>query len=141
MINYVDFIYGDCDPSEGSCMPQLVIQVHPACKRNLASNTETDEGVSSSAPLTIRGVPAAMYDDGEMLEIYTGRVTVVIFGHLPGQMLGAADALQATTGVATSANADAVTSANAELVENLEPPVSGALEGTLTCTSAEAAES
>src|SRR5918995_4255462 len=92
MINYVDFIYGDCDPSEGSCMPPLVIQVHPACKRNLASNTENDEGVPSSAPLTIRGVPAAMFNDAETPEIYTGRVTVVIFGHLPGQMLRAAEA-------------------------------------------------
>lgn len=132
MMNYVDFIYGDCDASEGSCLPPLVIQVHPACKRNLTSNTEIEEGLTDSyAPLTIRGVPAAMYDDGQMLEIYTGRVTVVIYGHLPGQMLRAADALQAT-GADPSATAD---------LSDLDPPAPGALEGALNCTAAEAAES
>lgn len=122
--NFVGFLYGDCEPvSDGGCPLPLEIQVWPACERTLASYTMGGQPMAHDRT-TLRGVPAAIFDNGGRLELYTGRVTVVIFGMSKEQMERATDAL-------VPVNFDA------ETADDLPMPDAGALEGKLTCTSQE----
>lgn len=110
--NFVAFVYGDCEArDDGGCATPLEVQVWPACERNLASYALPHDD------LTVRGVPAARFPD--RLELYTGDVTVVIFGDRRRQT-AAAEALQPVNALAASG-------------ERLRPPVQGAVEGTLPC--------
>ena len=124
--NYVNFIYGTCDSraGEGGCAPPLTVQVWPACDRTLQDyDYNMPEGVPSREyeRMTIRGVPAARFSD--MLEIYTGSVTIVIFGDTPDLRAGAAENL-----ISANNLADAVSAG-----DSLPPPVPGAMEGELHC--------
>ena len=47
--------------------------------------------------LTVRGVPAAFFDQDSRLELYTGSVTVVLFGTGRNRLLSAAAALHGAT--------------------------------------------
>ncbi|MGH3031015.1 MAG: hypothetical protein ACRDNE_09680 [Gaiellaceae bacterium] len=69
---------------------------------------------------TVRGVPAAFFEEGGRLEVYTGEVTIVLFGQDRGQLLRAAAALRAENG---GVGPDA----------KLPAPAAGALEGKLEC--------
>jgi hypothetical protein len=86
----VDLIYGDCDPAP--CAPPLQIQIWPICERNpsLYRATPESDGPIPHATLTIRGVPAASYHGGTLLEVYTGDVAVAIFGERGQARRGAA---------------------------------------------------
>lgn len=124
--NYVEFIYGTCDPggSEGGCAPPLTIQVSPACDRTLQDYFYNTPDGGPSRPyelITVRGVPAAKFDD--MLEIYSGRVTIVVFGDTEELRLQAANGLSS----ANSRAGDVAPGAP------LPPPVAGAMEGKLAC--------
>jgi hypothetical protein len=89
--NYLDFIYGTCDASEGGCAPPLSIQVWAACERNpMSYGPEIQRG----GPLEIRGVPAYFFEDGHRLELSTGTATVVIFASSRESSLSAANALE-----------------------------------------------
>lgn len=120
--NFANFIYGDCKAeSDSGCAPPLQIQVWPACERTLSSYSLTPAG----DPLphddtTVRGVPAAFFEEGGRLEVYTGEVTIVLFGQDRGQLLRAAAALRAENG---GVGPDA----------KLPAPAAGALEGKLEC--------
>ena len=71
----------------------------------------------------VRGVPAAFFDDGTRLELYTGEVTVVLFGRSRKQLLNAADTLEgATSSVAAVSQS-----------EELPTPAPGVLDGKLDC--------
>jgi hypothetical protein len=87
---YVLFVYGSCTLSrfgEGGCNTPLQVQVVPISERYPALFS----GPSSCELLTVRGVPAAFF--GDMLDVYTGKVTVVIFGE-PEQIQRVAEALR-----------------------------------------------
>jgi len=120
--NYVNFIYGTCEPlSETGCSPPLTVQVWPACERTLA---DYRLGPDDNTPLpheakTIRGVPAA--DFGDRLELYTGDVTVVIFG-LSDVALRAAEELKPANELASTMKDG-----------GLPDPVAGATDGKLSC--------
>ncbi len=79
--NFVSFLYGECAAfSDVGCAPPLEVQIWPACERTIADYSLTPAG----DPLphekrVVRGVPAAVFEDGLRLKLYTGRVTVVIF--------------------------------------------------------------
>lgn len=89
--NYVDFVYGTCDSSEGGCAPPLSVQVWAACERNpMVYSPEAGE----EAPIEVRGVPAYFYEGGRRLELSTGTSTVVIFAADRGSALAAARALR-----------------------------------------------
>src|SRR5215216_1199803 len=94
--DYVGFVYGDCVArDENGCAPPLEVQVWPACVRSLADYTLTPVGAPLPHEATmVRGVPAALFEDGLRLELYTGNVTVVIFGLEQAQVLRAAAALR-----------------------------------------------
>ena len=78
--NYVSFVYGDCrpPPAEGGCAPPAEIQVWPAGSRSLGSYDAARGGPSPELK-RIRGSPAAFFDAGTRLEVYTAQVTVVVF--------------------------------------------------------------
>lgn len=118
---YVSFIYGECNASsETGCAPPGEVQVWPACRRN-PSLYKGPRSPISPAPeqTTVRGVPAASFEDGHRLEIQTGVSTVVIFGRSPEFALELAKALRGT-------NNDGQAGA-------LPPPHPGALDGSLPC--------
>jgi hypothetical protein len=68
----------------------------------------------------VRGVPAALFEGGHRLELYTGSVTVVIFGSNRGQLMRAANALKPVNRMASAGN-------------TLPSPVPGAIEGDVAC--------
>jgi hypothetical protein len=120
--DYVGFIYGDCVAlGEQGCPPPLEVQIWPACLRSLADYSLTPAGPPlEHEPTIVRGVPAAFFDQGLRLELYTGDVTVVVFGLERAQIQRAAAALRGVNAFASSA-------------PMLPPPVAGALAGTLRC--------
>jgi hypothetical protein len=120
--DYVAFIYGTCEATgETGCAPPGEVQVWPACRRNPSLYAGRRSPISPvGQPTTIRGVPAAFFEDGSRLEIQTGASTVVLFSSSPEFVLRLADALR---GVNVSAEAGAV----------LPAPVPGALDGSLGC--------
>lgn len=120
--NFLSYIYGDCAVPEGQehgCSLPLEVQNWPACERNRASYRlgPVDEPYPRVDD-TVRGVPAAWFDESTRLELYTGETTVVLFGESATQLRSAADALTSST---VGANT------------NLPAPAAGALSGQLAC--------
>jgi hypothetical protein len=96
------FIYGDCDPTgpkkdPGGCTAPLEVQSAPSCERNFRLYRNID-GPYPHRSLTVRGAPAASYDNGTILEIYTGRTTISIFGHRASLVRRAARRVYALSG-------------------------------------------
>jgi hypothetical protein len=123
--NFVSFRYGDCTPGPGEfgCPAPLEIQVWPACERNLSSYSLTPMGDPlPHERVTVRGAPAAFFEGGQRLEIYTGSVSVVLFGQSKAQLLRAAASLR-------GANASGRVMADGRL----PAAAAGALEGRLAC--------
>jgi hypothetical protein len=133
-VGYVSLKYGDCTPSsDAGCPAPLEIQVWRACLRTLADYqlTPDPDGAGPLEPdpyphekTEVRDVPAAYFEGGALLELYTGDVTVAIFGYERNQVLAAANALRPIT--------DAV-AADAPPTLPLPAPVAGALTGALPC--------
>jgi hypothetical protein len=122
--NFVGFRYGDCTPSsDAGCPAPLEIQIWPACERNFSSYTLTPAGDPlPNERLKVRGVPAAFFEEGQRLEVYTSSVSIVIFGAGKEQLLRAAGQLRGV-------NASAKVTAG----EDLPAMADGALEGRLSC--------
>ncbi len=76
-------VYGDCDlpvggTDPGGCAPPLELQIVPLLRRTpLLYGTDT-----ACKRFTFQGVPAATFGSGD-LEVYIGKVTVVIFSDWP----------------------------------------------------------
>jgi hypothetical protein len=97
--HYVSFVYGDCTASSDmGCAPPAEIQVWPACRRNLSLYEGSPSGVASVERITVRGVPAALFDDGTRLELETERSTVVVFAPSRARTLRIATALRSLDG-------------------------------------------
>jgi hypothetical protein len=126
--NVVQVSYGDCHAGdEQACSPPLTVQSWPACERNLSlyerySGPPGEDPVPHT-PLTVRGAPAASFDDGRRIEVYTGDATVVIFADENPQLgLAAANAL-------VGVHAGRLVNASA----TLPAPAAGAMAGRLSC--------
>ena len=84
--------YGDCAPGSGplhtgSCRPDLQVDTviyRPHCNRALGSQRN----------ILIRGVPATVFDGGDSVEVYTGRVAVDVYADTAAHALAAARALR-----------------------------------------------
>ena len=95
--DHVSFDYGDCEPkSDAGCPLPLSIEVYLACARN--GESYSGPGSKPTETLRIRGVPAAVYGEGDRLDLHTGDVTVVIHAADVGTMRRAADALRSVDG-------------------------------------------
>jgi hypothetical protein len=135
-MNSVSLVYGDCtDYTDGVCDPPLEIQIWPACERNQTSYEDDPEGnPPASVSLTVRGASARWYDNYARLEVYTGDVTVVIFGRVQQQMAEAAQAMMLTG----SANAMTTPDDNVYSASSgppLKPTNPGSLTGSLLCNA------
>jgi hypothetical protein len=124
--NHMNFIYGTCEATghEGGCPPPLSVQIWPACDRTLQDYYYNVPGGGPSRPyelVTVRSVPAARFSG--MLEIYSGTVTIVIFGASAAQQERAAENLVSANILAGNVSAD----------DPLPPPVPGAMKGKLRC--------
>ncbi len=120
--NYVSFIYGRCDAvDQTGCAPPGEVQIWPACLRNPASYAASRSPISPrSRPTSVRGAPAASFEDDHRLEIQTGTSTVVVFGQTP-------EFARALAGALRGVNNDVAVDVG------LPPPAAGALEGKLDC--------
>jgi hypothetical protein len=120
--NYVSFVYGECEArNEVGCAPPGEVQVWPACLRNPAVYVRNRSPVAPRpVPATVRGVPAAIFEDGHRLELQTGTSTVVVFGETPPFVRALAAGLRGVN-VAIAHGAP------------LPAPAPGALEGSLGC--------
>ncbi|MDQ3822458.1 MAG: hypothetical protein M3321_04365 [Actinomycetota bacterium] len=115
--NYVAFLYGDCIAlSHSGCPFPFEVQIWPACERYASVYPDWLPRTKTTA----RAVPAAFFEDGRRLELYTGSVTVVMFGANREQLLRAAARLEPANALARATTA-------------LPAPVPGALDGTVTC--------
>ena len=93
---FVSFVYGDCVAGDDAgCAPPAEIQVWPACRRNLGLYDDAHDRVAPAERISVRGVPALLFDDGTRLELETGRSTVVVFAGTRGRVLRIAAALRA----------------------------------------------
>jgi hypothetical protein len=126
--NHLGFNYGTCDvppEDEASCAYPIAIQSFPACERNLSLYQRYPAPDGQSYPYektAIRGVPAAIFDSGQRIEIYTGDATVVVWGTSAPTVARAAERLQGT-------HRGTVVPASKEL----PAPSAGALDGKLAC--------
>jgi hypothetical protein len=120
--NYVSFVYGECDATdETGCAPVAEVQVWPACRRNPSLYARGRSAIAPRPdPTSVRGAPAAFFDDGARLEIQTATSTVVVFGADRGAVSSIASALR---GVNTGVRAG----------QPFPRPAPGALDGTLSC--------
>jgi hypothetical protein len=126
-INKSVTFYGSCMPasSDGGCAPPLQIASWPACERNLALYEKYPAPDGTTEPYTrttIRGVPAAIFDGGQQIEVYTAATTIVIFSEEPRLTRAAASRLSGTHAGRLVRQTD-----------ELPAPVKGALAGDLAC--------
>lgn len=79
--DYMTFLYGSCESIGGTgCQVPLQVQVWNACERHRSSyQGPNGPAINADETLTIRGVPAAFYEDFTRLELYTGQATIVLF--------------------------------------------------------------
>lgn len=112
----VAFLYGLCQAiGDAGCAPPLEIQVWNACERYRGLYL-----IPPDDSLRIRGVPAAFYDGNTRLELYSGIVTVVLFGESRDQLVAAAQGLRGLNHqIGTAAD--------------LPAPAKGVTEGKLAC--------
>jgi hypothetical protein len=120
-------LYGRCDPApDAGCAPPLQVQSWPACERNLAlyEKYPGPEGVPAIEyrRTSLRGAPAAIFDGGRRIEVYTGDATIVVFAE-------SARLARASAGRLSGVHDGRAVGA----VEELPAPVDGALEGELAC--------
>jgi hypothetical protein len=118
--DFVSFVYGDCAArDDAGCAPPGEVQVWPACRRNLSLYDSPRPGTPVPERSVVRGVPAAFLDDGERLELQTGRSTVVVFGDSRARVLRMAAALRRLRERPSDGP--------------LPDPEPGAVDGTLPC--------
>jgi hypothetical protein len=118
---FVSFVYGDCAAGDDAgCAPPAEVQVWPSCRRNLDLYATADTSDSARERIVVRGVPAALFEDGTRLEVETGRATIVVFSTTRALVQRIARALRALDG---SVPAEAP----------LPPPARGERGGAIDC--------
>ncbi len=92
---FVSFVYGDCVAGDDAgCAPPAEIQIWPVCRRNLGLYDDASDRGALAERISLRGVPALLFDDGTRLELETGSSTVVVFAGTRGRVLRIAAALR-----------------------------------------------
>lgn len=94
--------YGTCDAGdESACAPPLQVQTWNACERNYdqyAAHPAPDGSVPAHQRARLRGVEAAIFDEGTRIELYGPKVTVVVFAPNPAAALDAVKRLRGEVG-------------------------------------------
>lgn len=119
-INSSTTLYGTCKPTsdDGGCPLPVAIESWPACERNLSLYARSVRYTRT----TVRGAPAARFEEGNLLEIYTGDATIAISGWTAELVATAARQLTGTHNGRPIIMAD-----------DLPAPARGALTGELRC--------
>lgn len=89
----VTYVYGEC--AWGSNLPPLEVQSSPLAEKHWT--LYNDDGLIGQYPFeekTIKGAPAASFDNGTTVEIYTGTTTITLYGDDPDLVLRAAEQLR-----------------------------------------------
>lgn len=141
----VTYLYGECPTlsaseieSEGGCLPPIEVQSTPLCEKHVGLYLDPELGAWEYESKTIKGVPAASFDGGRILEIYTGTTTITIYGDDALQVLRFADALR----LSVAENIPVLGQTLKSLVDGLEalplailpPPDESILAQTEPCT-------
>jgi hypothetical protein len=108
--------YGDCRPvgDSAGCMPPVQVQTWSACDRYYAQYAESpapDGSVIEHRRTRLRGVDAALFDEGRRIELYGGDVTVVIFAPDPDTAMSAVKEVRGQVGGRAVGTADPVPAA------------------------------
>lgn len=99
----VTYLYGSARPRPRARLARAFSATGVACRRlrcrarRCARSTRACTAIGSIAPrraTTIKDVPAASFDGGRILEIYTANTTITIYGDGPELVLRAAQALR-----------------------------------------------
>jgi hypothetical protein len=108
----VTYLYGECPREQGAaarvearaprwlptcvggCVPPLEVSSSPLCQKHVGLYLDPDVGAWEYESRSIKGVPAASFDGGRILEIYTANTTITIYGQDPELVLRAAVALR-----------------------------------------------
>ncbi len=132
-------LYGDCvvpDPvveyqQSPTCELPLEVQSWPTCMRNVSQYSQP----IVATPLVVRGAPALLFDEGRQLEIYTGNMTVVIYGQDRQVVQGAANQLVMVNEAAIRIGPEGPSSGWSLFFSLgiLPAPAPGAMTGTLPC--------
>jgi hypothetical protein len=98
-LNDVAYIYGDC-PNAGACVPPLQVISAPGCERPHSLYERYAGPPEAGGPVqhedtVLDGAKAAIFDDGQRIEIYTGDATVTVAGESAQLVREAAHALTA----------------------------------------------
>jgi hypothetical protein len=126
-INMSVTFYGSCEPagSDGGCAPPVQVQSWPSCEHNLALYEKypaADGTTEEYTRTTIRGVPAAIFEAGQRIELYTARSTLVVFAENKGLA-------RATANHLVGVHAGRLVRAT----EDLPAPAKGAMEDMIDC--------
>jgi hypothetical protein len=123
----IDFVYGICGlPGHGGhCIPQVDVKNEPACDDNyFLFRFGQPENRSLRTLTTLRGAPAVVIGGSDpRINIYTGDVTITLYGQDANQLQRAVNSLQPGPQSAGGATGSAT----------LPPPVPGAMNGRLRC--------
>lgn len=110
----VTYLYGECPREQGAraearaprwlstwlpmcvggCVPPLEVSSAPLCQKHVGLYLDPDVGAWEYESRTIKGVPAASFDGGRILEIYTATTTITIYGQEAELAFRAAAALR-----------------------------------------------
>jgi hypothetical protein len=124
-LNMVVTTYGDCvAKGDMGCAPPVQVQTWPACERNLALYElyPGPNGPVHFERTSLRGAPAAVFENGRRIEVYSGATTIVVFGANRGLARAAANQLAGVERGRVVNESD-----------DLPAPVDGAMAGKLEC--------
>jgi hypothetical protein len=84
--DYITYDYGDCDTSEGGCQPPIEVQSAALKERNVSAYNDPSV-LATYKKIRLRGVPAASFDHGKRIELYTGQTSVTVYGKEPKRVM------------------------------------------------------
>jgi len=134
-VNYVSYIYGDCEILEGEtgCQPPLEIQTWPACQRFFAKYSFRGKPLPHRYLPTPGGAKVVEFNFAldKRIEVYTEHSTVVIFATDRPRAVEAAEMLRLeASGEPPASNPQGLDSGPPD---RLKPPAQGSMEGNLSC--------
>ncbi|HEV2108493.1 MAG TPA: hypothetical protein VGR16_09555 [Thermomicrobiales bacterium] len=115
----------------GVCLPPLDVQSTPLCEKHARLYSDWEHRAT-----TIKGVPAAIFDDGRILEIYTASTTITISGERAELVLRAAHSLRRAAPMNIPAGVQpryALSPATEQVPRTLPPPDPEVLAQTEPC--------
>lgn len=90
----ISYAYGTCDASEGPCATPVTITSRPLCEAHPKLYLDETGAELPYTSMTVKGVPAASYDDGTTVEVYTGGTAVSVSSEDAATTTAVVDALR-----------------------------------------------